>query len=635
MGRSATVWAIWTLALGAGAALGQGTPAPADWRHIGNALIDRELAGLATGPVDRVWYSQDGSRILIQTASGRVWESDLESWKQSPLSPADPVARFRPARVPESGASVRTQQAQSFGSLYAFGLNAWRSSDGGASWDNLTGFRDASILGARLSDLAVSPRSEDEIVVAGANGVFRSADAGRSWSGLNQGLPNLPGSRILGLPSGDRGLLVGLADGTGIEWAPGEKRAWQPMTAADHAAEVQARRELSARFGAQVSALTIGAVRYAGLADGRLTISLDRGQTWQAPFRAPAPDLGPVERIWLDPEDPRMAIAVLGSRTRSAFAAAGGTHVLRTVNGGVFWDDITANLPESGVHGVVADRASGTIYIGTDQGVFYTTTDLAVRGAIDTWTPVAGLPLSPVMDVRLDPGANQLWALVDGFGVYATLAPHRLRDPRVVSSADFVARALSPGALVSVLGAKIDSARTGDLPIPVLDANAGESQLQIPFEASGSSVSLTVKLGATERVMGPLTLASASPAIIVDRDGSPMLLDADSSVMLDRMTPAHAGARLQVLATGMGRVKPDWPTGLAAPLENPPAVAGNVRAYLDRTPVEVTRATLAPGYIGFYLVEVVLPKIVNYGAAELYLEVDGQASNRVRVFVGQ
>jgi uncharacterized protein (TIGR03437 family) len=134
-------------------------------------------------------------------------------------------------------------------------------------------------------------------------------------------------------------------------------------------------------------------------------------------------------------------------------------------------------------------------------------------------------------------------------------------------------------------------------------------------------------------VLPSLPLERAAPAIFVDRDGSPMLLESDSGVMLDAMRPAHSNARIQILATGLGRVIPDWPTGLAAPLENPPRVAGSVRAYLDRTPVDVTRAVLAPGYIGFYLVEIEIPKIVNYGPAELYLEVEGQGSNRVRVYI--
>jgi uncharacterized protein (TIGR03437 family) len=54
---------------------------------------------------------------------------------------------------------------------------------------------------------------------------------------------------------------------------------------------------------------------------------------------------------------------------------------------------------------------------------------------------------------------------------------------------------------------------------------------------------------------------------------------------------------------------------------------------LDRSPLEVTRAVLAPGYIGLYLVEVQLPAIVNAGPAKLHLESEGRESNRVRVWL--
>lgn len=47
----------------------------------------------------------------------------------------------------------------------------------------------------------------------------------------------------------------------------------------------------------------------------------------------------------------------------------------------------------------------------------------------------------------------------------------------------------------------------------------------------------------------------------------------------------------------------------------------------------MTRATLAPGYVGFYLIEVQVPRIVDAGPAELYVEADGQVSNRVRVYL--
>src|SRR5271166_1163485 len=148
-------------------------PAPAqvpgmDWRHVGNAAIDLSLAGLATGPVDRAWYSPDGSRLLIRTASGFVFEtSDFETWRPV-LAPAPEAATrtLAPARLPENGARVRSSAPAST-LLYAVGRFAYRSDNGGAIWDNLTAFRSGSILGEDLRDLAVSPRNEDEIVVAG------------------------------------------------------------------------------------------------------------------------------------------------------------------------------------------------------------------------------------------------------------------------------------------------------------------------------------------------------------------------------------------------------------------------------------------------------------------------------------
>jgi uncharacterized protein (TIGR03437 family) len=124
-----------------------------------------------------------------------------------------------------------------------------------------------------------------------------------------------------------------------------------------------------------------------------------------------------------------------------------------------------------------------------------------------------------------------------------------------------------------------------------------------------------------------------SPAIFVGRDGGPWLYDGDSGKLVDLNNPARPNGRVQIMATGLGRVSPGWPTGMAAPLENTPAVAAEVRVFLNGSPVAVTRATLAPGYVGFYIVEVQLPAAVNAGAADLYLTAGGQESNRVRIAI--
>ena len=53
--------------------------------------------------------------------------------------------------------------------------------------------------------------------------------------------------------------------------------------------------------------------------------------------------------------------------------------------------------------------------------------------------------------------------------------------------------------------------------------------------------------------------------------------------------------------------------------------------FLDGDPLRVTRAVLAPGYVGFYIVEAELPAINNAGPSELYISAAGQASNRVQI----
>src|SRR5580704_4562685 len=630
-----------TVRLGSAAALliasswaAKAQPVNLDWRHIGNSAIELAMPSVTTGPVARVWYSEDGSVLYAQTGSGQIFATtDFEQWKQvqgqsvPPPAPASPES----VTVPEAGLMIRSQRAGS-SRFYGAGRNAYRSDDGGISWTNLTAYKGASILGGGLVDLAVSPRDPDEVAVASSTGVWRSMDGGLTWTGMNQFLPNLPSGHLRAVPNGPRGVRLALAGGAAeIEWAPGEKTAWRPVDSADLERENDTKAALSQLLKHSISAIaTAKDYIYTGDSEGRLQVSPDAGASWPQQFKLA--DLGAVESIWVDANDPRVAVAVLSARPASAQSQSKPTYVLRTMNGGIFWDDITANLPDAAAaHGVAADRASGAVYIATDGGVFFTMTDLASAGSATSWASLSQNLPAGATDVKLDGGANQLYAAVDGYGGYAAIAPHRFRDASVVNAADYSSRPTAPGALLSVLGTRVESASSANTVVPVLDASNTASQIQVPFEAQGNTFSLSLEAAAGRMTVG-LPLQSVSPAIFVDPEGTPLALDADSGVLLDSTKPAHSNSRIQILATGLGLVKPNWPTGLVAPQTDPPRVVAPVHAYLDRTPVVVTQASLAPGYIGFYLIEIQLPQIVNAGAAELYVEAEGQQSNRVRLY---
>jgi uncharacterized protein (TIGR03437 family) len=599
-----------------------------EWRRVGNAAVELGLAGLATGPVVRVWYAEDGDSLRILTGLGRTFQTaDFDTWQALdgpiPSVPQDSSART----LPEEGAQVRLATRDAL-RVYAFGRFVYRSEDGGRHWENLTGRKGTSLIGDGLRDLAVSPLNADEIAVADGAGIFRSMDGGRSWHGLNDSLPNLPGPRIVSVPAGAGGTRIELAGSLVLEWLAGERRAWSVSANDDARFEEGLRNSLTSLFGVQVTTVVVrGNVVYAGDVNGRVSVSSDgRLQTW---IHSTDPRRGRVTAIWVDPADWHIAVAVFGSKPGPTLEPL---TVVHTINAGGGWDTVSTNLPGVSVNGVTADRASNAVYLATDAGVFSGTLDLGVFGALPRWTALAGLPATRVTDVRLDAGQTQLWAALEGLGLYATLAPHRFNDPRVVSAADLLSRAASPGTLLSVMGARVDTATAGGLNLPVLHTEESKSEIQVPFNVTGSSLAVSITGPQGRRDLPSIPLQGFAPAIF-ESDGAPMLLDADRGVPLDGSTPARSHMRVQIMAAGLGRVRPDWPAGAPAPVDNLPQVVAPVTAYLDREPVDVLRAVLWPGTTGWYMVEFEVPATLQFGMAELYIQVGGQESNHVRVYI--
>jgi uncharacterized protein (TIGR03437 family) len=459
---------------------------PLDWRRLGGTTFHAAWGDAATGPIERAWFTPAGLAVL--TAQGQVFTtSDYETWTLARLDP------------PEESSSV-------------------------------------AIRG-------------EEIVEAARDGVRRSLDGGKTWAGLNRGLPGLPVERLLST----RPLRIA-ALGAAFEW----------------------RRDAWAELG-------------------------------------PAPR---AVRAWADPNDDRARLEVREGR------------LYRTLDGGNLWDDVTLGLAGTRINGVTAHRASSTVYVATDRGVYGAAIDLRAPSLGGEWRKLTGaLPGAWAVDVKLDEAGNQLYAAFAGWGVYAALAPHRRQLPSIVSAADLAPRAAAPGSLMSVLG-PVGATVRGAVP---LSAEGGETQVQVPFDARGRELALTVATAARTWNLS-VPLERSSPAIF-EREGQPMVLDGDSGVLIDALTPLRSGMRIQLLATGLGRVSPEWPAGVEAPFDAPPRVVESVAVLLDRLPLAVTRATLAPGYIGFYLVEAQLPDLADRGTAELTVISGGRESNRVRVYI--
>ncbi len=113
-------------------------------------------------------------------------------------------------------------------------------------------------------------------------------------------------------------------------------------------------------------------VIYAGTDNGRVfatTSAAATTSTWTAISSLGGfsnPNNYPISGIALDLRDSTgntAYVTVMGFRT---------SHVWRTADAGATWTDITGDLPDSPANGAVVDKNTGTIYVGTDVGVFST-----------------------------------------------------------------------------------------------------------------------------------------------------------------------------------------------------------------------------------------------------------------------
>jgi uncharacterized protein (TIGR03437 family) len=580
------------------------------WKRIAGTTINAELAGPASGPITAIWYAA-AQRLSAKTESGRVFEtSDFVHWRLNTTETAPPPNSAgptpRPVSLPERGAKIQASTTR----LYAIGRgNVYASDDSGRTWLNLTGFNNRSVIGGGFSSLAISPANPLEITAANQFGLWRSLDGGSSWRSLNEDLPNLMVRKLI-----DRRIVMLAGDGL-FEAIAG---AWTPVPGADP--EIGLRIRFGELLHTDVSAAAqAGTIAWAGTNSGRLFVSQDGGNTWSEPSRISG--AAGITRIWVDGERPQIALAAAGSR------------LFRTVNGGLFWDEVTGALPPARIHGIAADRSAGIVYVATDRGVFSGSLSLNDAGAAAAnWKSVSrDLPAAPAWDVRLNADGTLTVAL-DGYGVFESPAPHRSRAVRIVNGADMSDRPAAPGSLVSVLNAKLEVVRSQGISYPVLAASEQSSQLQVPFEAAVGTFSLALE-GADGRWSIPLTVKDAAPAIFVDGEGAPLILDAASGLVVDPRVAVYAGSTVQILATGLGKVTPAWPTGVPAPVDAPPAVSGTITAFLDGSPIEVTRAVLAPDYVGYYVVDLQIPAIVNRGASELRIVMNGEESNRVKLYL--
>ena len=140
----------------------------------------------------------------------------------------------------------------------------------------------------------------------------------------------------------------------------------------------------------------------------------DGGKSWKnvtsnLPTKAGCLNCAALNSITVHPDHPEVGWVTFSGYTDS-------THVYMTQDGGEHWINISGTLPSVPINTLVFDNmGTGTLFIGTDMGVFYR--DLSTND----WMPfMNGIPNVPVEELEIQQSSRKLRAATFGRGLWET-----------------------------------------------------------------------------------------------------------------------------------------------------------------------------------------------------------------------
>ena len=265
-----------------------------------------------------------------------------------------------------------------------------------------------------------------------------------------------------------------------------------------------------------------------------------------------------------------------------------------------------------------------------------------------TWVPQSEAAEVTVTFAALHPDFTQVQR---SFTVETAAAPGAVSLPTlfadgVVEGAGFTKRRpLTPGGIISLFGARFASGnnfatqlpleralagvsvRIGVQDAPLYFVGPGQINAQVPFEVSpGDSVPVAVTVGGLLTAPQDYLIAPVQPGVFIDAaSGNAAILDA-SFQLVTAQNSARPGDTVQIFCTGLGTVEQQVETGAPAPSFSTVQLPVTVTIGGLNAPVDFQG--LAPGFVGLYQVNAVVPSGVEPGdAVSLVLTQNGIVAN--------
>lgn len=277
-----------------------------------------------------------------------------------------------------------------------------------------------------------------------------------------------------------------------------------------------------------------------------------------------------------------------------------------------------------------------------------------------TWQPKSGSPPQVVATCTVFAVAPNGKTLQDqkdvAIGLDAGAPVPVVKPGGVLNAASFASDPLvAPGGLITIYGdlladgAALPSTtpvptelsgaqvRLGDQLLPLFYSSNKQINAQVPFGlAVNTTLQLVVRHGDTISVPSDLSVAVAQPAVFATNQqgtGQGAIVNGVTNVLAEVAHPVHADDVVTIYCTGLGTVSPEVGLGVPASTTILSRTTSPVTVQIGGKKATVNFAGLAPGFVGLYQVNAVVPAGVTGDSVPVILSASGQSSPPVTIAV--
>ena len=579
--------------------------------------------------------AQSATLLYAMTENGLLYRSadGAKTWQNMAL-PATPGQFEALAVDPEDSSnlyvdvSVRGKANPGQQDNYFF-----RSADGGATWSETK-------LSGPPQLLVVDPASSN-IVYAGIGGLFRSTDSGVTWSAtsISTFVESIsPDAHHAGV------VYVTTHDGN-IYKSTDYGATWTSLASS---LPPEFNRLLSIAVDPNNSSVLWGTGEGSCVGSNGLNFicglvqSSDGGNTWQA--------IGSVKGWFKN--------VVVDSRNGNIYAAGEDTTeapkqvalVVKSTDGGNTWATITTGLSKYGVEVHLDPENASNLY--GEQANLPGTADLGPGGGVYVSTDGgASWTLQPV-----DASQGQydvVFGLATVSSKAASLSPPVISTNGVVNGASFQP-SIVPNSWVTILGSSLAS-KTDDWSSAIIGGHFPVSLDGVSVTIGGKAAYINfispgqINLLTPDLAFGPLPLTVTTsggtsatytvtsnqygPAFFEWPNAQPVATRQDFSWAVENGTfagtttvPAKPGDVIILWGTGFGPTNPVAPDGGPVPSDATYSTTALPDVTINKLPVTVYGAALAPGFAGLYQVAIQVPLSLADGSWPIQASIGGAAS---------